>query len=117
MTTVPADIAIGAPPAPPPARPRTLLIGTSFAAVASVLAFAGLAALYIEQRAAVIHTGAPWIPTDADIPTTPGTVMLATLVMSVITMQWAVWAVARDDRPRAFMALGITVLLGLAYIN
>ncbi len=117
MSTVAADIAIGTPPAAPPGRPRTLLIGTGFVVVAVVLAFSGLVAIYIEQRAAVIRTGNPWIPTDADIPTTPGTMMLFTLLMSAVTMQWAVWAVTRNDRPRTYMALGITVFLGLAYIN
>ena len=32
-------------------------------------------------------------------------------------MQWAVYSIANDDRPRAYLALGLTVLLGGAYIN
>src|SRR3546814_12058087 len=42
---------------------------------------------------------------------------LLTLSMSVITMAWAVYALRNDDRPHAYMALGITLLLGVAFVN
>jgi heme/copper-type cytochrome/quinol oxidase subunit 3 len=32
-------------------------------------------------------------------------------------VQWAAWAIARDARGQAYLALGITALLGLAFIN
>ena len=40
-----------------------------------------------------------------------------TLLMSVVTIQWAVYAIGNDDRPNAYVALGLTLLLGLAYVN
>lgn len=43
--------------------------------------------------------------------------MLVTLVMSVISMQWAVQAARAEDRPHGFIALGTTIFLGLAVIN
>jgi heme/copper-type cytochrome/quinol oxidase subunit 3 len=117
MTAVSTDVAIGTPPPAPPSRPRVLIIGTSFVVTAILLGFAALIALYIQQRAAAISNGGVWIPKESDIPTTPGTMMLITLGMSTVTMQWAVWSITRDDRPRTYMALGVTALLGLAYIN
>ena len=32
-------------------------------------------------------------------------------------MQWAVYSISRDDRYHTYMAIGITMLLGLAFIN
>jgi cytochrome c oxidase subunit 3 len=36
--------------------------------------------------------------------------------MSVITMQWAVAAIAKNDRVNAYLALGLTLMLGIATI-
>jgi heme/copper-type cytochrome/quinol oxidase subunit 3 len=116
-SAVPADLILGTPPAPAPARPRVLLIGTAFAVGAMVLGFAGLFAIYIQQRAATLAAGGEWLPSGADIPTTPGSVAMVGLVMSAVTMQWAVWSVRHDDRPRTYMALGITALIALSFMN
>ena len=37
--------------------------------------------------------------------------------MSVVTVSWAVWALRRDDRPHAYLAVGVTLLLGIAFVN
>jgi len=37
--------------------------------------------------------------------------------MSVVIVQWAVSAMRNDDRIGSYLALGITLLLGLAFIN
>ena len=42
---------------------------------------------------------------------------MLTMALSVVTMQWAVYAIARDDRPHAYLALGLTGLFGVAVIN
>ena len=34
-----------------------------------------------------------------------------------MSVAWAVWALRRDDRPHAYLALGLTLLLGVAFIN
>jgi cytochrome c oxidase subunit 3 len=43
--------------------------------------------------------------------------MMATLAMSVVTMQWAHYAIARNDRVNAYVALGLTLVFGVAFIN
>jgi cytochrome c oxidase subunit 3 len=117
VTLVVADDSIGLPPPPPPARPRVLLIGTGFALVGIVLAFAGLIGLYVGRRAAAIEANQPWLPKGVTIDLTPGNVAMIGLVISAVVVQWAVYSIANDDRPRAYIALGLTVLLGGAYIN
>jgi cytochrome c oxidase subunit III len=117
MTLVVADDAIGLPPAPPPARPRVLLIGTGFALAGIALAFAGLIGLYVGRRSAALEANQPWLATNVTIDLTPGNVAMVGLLISAVVVQWAVYSIANDDRPRAYLALGLTVLLGAAYIN
>jgi heme/copper-type cytochrome/quinol oxidase subunit 3 len=117
MTLVVADDAIGLPPAPPPERPRVLLIGTGFALAGIALAFAGLIGLYVSRRSAALEANQPWLPQNVTIDLTPGNVALVGLLISAVVVQWAVYSIANDDRQRAYLALGLTVLLGAAYIN
>jgi cytochrome c oxidase subunit 3 len=104
------------PPAAEPPRPRTLLVGTAFATGACLMFFAGLFGIYLQLRHDTLASGSEWIK-PGTISIVPGGMMLTTMVMSVVTMQWAVYAIARDDRPRAYLSLGLTALFGVAVIN
>jgi heme/copper-type cytochrome/quinol oxidase subunit 3 len=104
-------------PPPEPVRPRTLLVGTVFAVVASVMVFAGMLALYLSERSAALEDDGQWLPDGVTIALTPGHMAMVTLAMSVVTMGWAVYAIGNDDRHNTYLALGLTVLLGAAYIN
>lgn len=108
---------LGELPVAAPARPRVLLIGTVFAAVAAAMTFAGLLGTYLALRQDVVATGAAWLPSGVEIPLTPANMALLTLGMSVVTMQWAVYAIGNEDRRGTFIALGLSLLLGVAYLN
>ena len=103
------------PPAPL-RRPRQVLVGSTLASVASVAAFGVLFAVYFSLRADVIAGGDTWLPEGTTIPLSPGNVSMITLVMSLVTVQWAVWAAHRRDRQHTYLALGLTVLLGIAHV-
>jgi heme/copper-type cytochrome/quinol oxidase subunit 3 len=111
------DDVLGTPPPAPPPRPRVLLIGTSLACAGIAMSFAGLLGLYLDRRATVIRGGGTWLPKEVSIDLTPFNVALVGLIISVVVMQWAVYAIGNDDRPRAYLALGLAALLGAAYIN
>lgn len=111
------DDTLGSPPPAPQARPRVLLVGTGFALVGIVLTFAGLFGVYVERRAAAINSGQKWLPKEVSIDLTQFNVALIGLAISVVILQWAIWCVKHDDRQRAYIALGLTALLGAAYIN
>ena len=51
------------------------------------------------------------------IPLTPANMAFATMLLSCVTMAWAVDAVGRNDRRNAYFALGLTILFGGAVIN
>jgi heme/copper-type cytochrome/quinol oxidase subunit 3 len=112
VDVIPAEVA-----AAPPTRPRLLLLGTAFASAACAMAMAGLLGVYLTSRSSALAEGEPWLPEGASIPLTPGTMALFTLLLSVVTMQWAVQAVGDNDRQHAIMALALTVLFGVCAIN
>lgn len=100
-------------PAPILPRRRELLFGTAFATAGVAMGLITLIGAYIATRDA---TGAAWLSTN-EIPLTQPNMQLVTLGMSVITMQWAVWSINRDDRYHTYLALGTTMLLGVAFVN
>ena len=104
-------------PAAPVARPRVLMVGTAFVVAGFLAFFAGLLAVYLNERALVIATGATWVPAKVVLPLQQPNVMLLALIASSITIQWAVDAIRRDDRPQTYLAMGITLLLGFATLN
>jgi heme/copper-type cytochrome/quinol oxidase subunit 3 len=107
------DPALAPPPELP--RPRTLFVGTAFATGAVLLFFAGLFGIYVQERQDVLKGGGEWIP-EGTISLVPGGMMMLTMAMSVVIVQWAVYAIARDDRPNAYLAFGISGLFGVAVI-
>ena len=104
-------------PPPQPRRPRALFVGTAFAAAAVGMAFLGLIGIYIAVRAEAVAGGGTWLPEGVVIPLTPPNVAMATLLMSVVTMQWAIYAIGNRDRNNAYLTLGLTLLLGAAFAN
>ena len=105
-------------PAPAPRRPRVLLIGSAFGSIASALVVLTTLAVYLQVRGDFIDSGGTGgVPDDFVLPLTPGGMGMVTLAMSLVTMSWAVWALRRDDRPHAYLAVGVTLLLGIAFVN
>lgn len=121
-----AAVVTGAP-SPFVPRRRTLQLGTALMTAASVMYFGGLFGIYVSTRNThlTVQRGleaagdrtTDWIPSSAQVELTAPTVMTWTLLMSLITMQWAVYAFKRDDRRHGLLALGTTTMFGVAIIN
>jgi heme/copper-type cytochrome/quinol oxidase subunit 3 len=107
MSVIPAGVAASSPP-----RRRQVLFGTAFAAAACAMLIIALVGAYLEARSASVT----WLNAN-NIPLTQPTMQLFTLLMSAVTVQWVVYAIARDNRSHAFLASAITIVLGLAMIN
>ena len=103
-------------PAPAVQRPRVLVVGAAFAAAASFTVFIGLIGIYLAARVDVVGSGTAWLPEGATIPLQQPNTMFITLIMSVFTMQWAVAAIAKNDRVNSYLAMGLTLMLGIATI-
>jgi heme/copper-type cytochrome/quinol oxidase subunit 3 len=103
-------------PAPEPPRPRVLLVGTALGAGAAAMLVLAMIAIYLQLRHGVVSSGEAWLPEEANLQLTPGTMGLVTLIMSADTAAWAAWALRRYDRNHALLAIGVTLLLGAAFI-
>ncbi len=103
-------------PAPEVTRPRTVLVGTMFVCAAAFMAFVGVIIVYVRERAATIDAGGEWFP-DGVVQLGPAGFCLATLLLSIVTIQWAVQAINNDDRKNALVALVLSGVFGAAVFN
>jgi heme/copper-type cytochrome/quinol oxidase subunit 3 len=104
-------------PAAPVQRPRVLIVGTAFAAAGMLMLFAGMLGVYLTRRSEALLAGDTWLPEGVDVQLTQPTMMLATLVLSVFSIQWAVYAASRDDKVNTYLSLGLTFVFGIAFVN
>ncbi|MEO9224286.1 MAG: cytochrome c oxidase subunit 3 [Acidimicrobiales bacterium] len=116
-TTHAGDVSLVDPPAATPGRPRVLLVGTALASAAVVMLFAGMLALYISARhSALAAPKGTWFPSGA-IGLTGANAALFSLLLSIPMVHWASQAARANDRMNTWIALGLTTMLGAAYIN
>ena len=110
------DATLELPPAAPATWPRTLLVGTAFGLAGMAMYFVGILGIYAFTRNETLAGGAEWIPSGT-IEVAPGVMMWFTSLMSVVTMQWAVYALTRSVKAQAYLALFLTFVFGIAIIN
>ena len=108
MSLIPADA-----PAPVLPRRRQVLFGTAFAAAGWAILILTLVGLYLEARSGQRSL---WL-SENNIPLTQPNVQFGTLLIGAVSAQWAVYSMRRDDRGHTYLALAITMMMGLAFIN
>jgi heme/copper-type cytochrome/quinol oxidase subunit 3 len=109
--------ALGLPPAPAPARRGTLLVATFLAITAGTVLIGGLLAAYFQAKDAVLAGGGEFAPAAPDLPNVALAVTYGALLLASFTGQWAVWAIRVGERRQTFVAVGVTLLLGVAFVN
>jgi heme/copper-type cytochrome/quinol oxidase subunit 3 len=98
-------------------RPRPLVVATFLVIAAGVVLFAGLLGSYGADRGAAMARGETWLPESVLLPNVALAVTYLTLVMSSVTAQWSVAAIVQGARTQMYLAVGLTLLLGAAFIN
>ena len=81
------------------------------------MGFLALVGVYLAQRADVLAGDQVWLPEGSTIPLTPTNMAAVTLIMSAVTVQWAVYSIGNNDRVNANVAMGLTLVFGFAYLN
>lgn len=103
--------------APAPAPPkRQLLVGTALFAAAGMMLVGGMLAIWVLLRSRAVEAGERF-PGSYIISEVPSNIMLMTVAGICVFAQWAVYAAARGDRINTGLALGVTWILGAAFIN
>jgi cytochrome c oxidase subunit 3 len=110
-------MSLGLPPAPAPPRPRMLLVGTAFACAAAAMLFMGMLAVWVNLRDAAGGTTAAWLPKGVSISMVAPNMMLLIMIGASVLVQWAVYAMARDDRRNSAVAISLLVVFGIAVLN
>ena len=96
------------PPAPSPARPRTLLVGHRARVRRRARCCSpACSAVYLALRDAAGGTTTDWLPKGVEIPDVAVNMMLVTMLGGCVIAQWAVYAIARDNRRDTTIALGV----------
>ena len=114
MSTATGQLAL--PPAALPAPRRQLFIGTAVACVAATMLMGGMLAIWVLLRERVVDGGGRF-PVDYIIPEVATNVMLMTVWALCLFAQWAVYSGTRGDRAHTALALGVSGLLAIAFIN
>ena len=104
------------PPAAAPAPRRQLLMGTAIACVAGTMLVGGMLAVWVLLRDRVVDAGGRF-PVDYIIAEVATNVMLITIWSLCLFAQWAVYSGNRGDRAHTALALGVSGLLAIAFIN
>ncbi len=92
----------------------TPLLGMLLFIASEVMFFGGLFAAYFNARAT--HPG-PWEPPEPghlDLPLAAALTVI--LVTSSVTMQFAVWAIRRNDLAKLKLWVGLTLVLGVVFL-
>lgn len=105
------------PAAPASPRPRLLMVATSLAVAAGTMLIGAFIAVYLAMREAAGGTTVDWVPSSITFPMITVNVVAITLAGSVVVIHWALWSIANGDRRNAYIALGLTVVLGFAALN
>jgi heme/copper-type cytochrome/quinol oxidase subunit 3 len=105
----PATPALPAAPSATPVHKDPTLLAMALVIVAETMVLGGLLAAYFAVRAEAFV----WPPAGVKHATyIPGTITL-TVLMSMATAQWAVFAIRRNDHRNCAVALGTTIFFGI----
>jgi heme/copper-type cytochrome/quinol oxidase subunit 3 len=111
-----ATAPVALPPAAAPAPRRQLFMGTALACVAGTMLVGGMLAVWVLLRERHVDLGERF-PLDYVIHEVASNVMLITIWALCLFAQWAVYSGTRGDRAHTALALGVTGILALAFIN
>lgn len=95
-------------------RPRNVMpLGMALLVSSATMLFGALIAAYLRLRTA----GGVWPPKGVVYDEYLGNMMVLTMLLSVLTVEWACHAQRHDLRNQAATALGVTIGLGVAFLN
>jgi heme/copper-type cytochrome/quinol oxidase subunit 3 len=109
-------VTLALPAGPAPAARRQIFVGTALAALAGTTMMGGMLAVWALIRQRAVDAGERF-PVNFIIPEVATNVMLITLFSLCLFAQWAVYSARRGDRAHTGLALGVVLVLGIAYVN
>ena len=99
------------------AGPRTQFVATCLAIAAGGAMMVGLLGFYISRRHLIEAPGSHWVPSDVSIPNAQLAMALVTAMLASLVAHWAVWASRRNERGHTYLAIALTLLMGVMFLN
>lgn len=95
-------------------QPRNILtMGVLLLASSGTMLFGTLIAVYLHLR----RVTGRWPPEGVNLDLYLGNMLVITMLLSAVAVEWACFALRRGERRQASAALGVTLGLGLAFLN
>jgi len=94
-----------------------VFFATAFTCAAIGMLFMGMLAAWLNLRDAAGGTTAAWVPKGVDISMQAPNMMLIIMLGASLMAQWAVYAMARDNRRDTAVAVALLVVFGVAVLN
>jgi heme/copper-type cytochrome/quinol oxidase subunit 3 len=95
-------------------RPRHLVrTGVLLAVASATMLFGGLLAAYLHLRRTIV----PWPPEGVNIDQYFGNMMALTMILGIVPVEWACYALRRGLTRQAMAGLGVAIGLGVAFLN
>ena len=105
---------MGALPSAGGERPRNVLpMGVLLLAGSGTMLFGTLVGAYLHLR----NVTDPWPPEGVKLDLYLGNLLIITMLLSAVTVEWACFAMRRGDVKQASAGLGVTLGLGVAFLN
>lgn len=95
------------------ARRGILPLGASVAGASILMIMGGLVGAYLAVKSATDE----WPPADTNFDNYTATTIALTVVMAMVTAEWAAYAVRKEFRGQALFAFALTALLAAAHLN
>ncbi len=95
------------------ARRSTLPMAVLVSGAAVATLIGGLVAAYLALKAAP----GTFIPDDTSFDNYTASTLTITVVLAMVTIEWAIYGIRKGFRGQALFAYGITTLLGVAFLN
>lgn len=95
------------------ARRGILPLAVSVAGGGALMVMGGLVAAYLALRSAT----PAWPPNDVEFDNYTATTLTITVLMAMVTIEWAAYGIRKGFRGHALFAFALTVGLGVAHLN
>lgn len=97
------------------ARRGIFPLGVNVIGAGGLMLMAGLVGAYLALKNAA--QGIDWPPPDTSFDNYTATTILLTVLMAMIAVEWAAYAVRKDYRGQLLFALALTTVLAIAHLN
>ena len=96
-----------------PARSGILPFGVSVVGVGALMLMGGLVAAYLAVKSATKE----WPPADSQFDNYTAATLSLTVLMAMISIEWAAYAIRKEYRGQALFAFALTAALAIAHLN